>query len=268
MTTATNIEARALANILALTADFSLQAAYRETAAEARAGGRALTTALAHFAGPSVSREMMVADPAKTWHYHIDPAGSYQYDDPRRNAEARTIWRRIAQREAGLDRFRSDRIGARSPDIQAVMVQDAEAMLSWPIYRAAIAGVEPPQVYVNVSGGVAEATVTRGEVDVIEHDWDNLRDEGDYDWDDLQAMREKLSRVANSEYRARLLADIDEVIERSGLVDPELAIPHMAVPSEDGDGWDVIEVATEKVVDNYLTEDAAKDAAADLSKGG
>jgi hypothetical protein len=72
--------------------------------------------------------------------------------------------------------------------------------------------VGDPQVYVNVSGGIAEATVTRGEVDVIHVDWDNFRD-GDASLLDLEDARDEIERVADTEYRARLLDDITELIE-------------------------------------------------------
>lgn len=72
---------------------------------------------------------------------------------------------------------------------------------------------EKPQVYVNVSGGIAEATVTRGDVDVIQIDWDNVNDESDIDT--LREYRSELEQVADEEYRTRLLADMDEVIEKA-----------------------------------------------------
>lgn len=129
---ATNIEARALAVVLKATPND------RDLAAEARHGGRALTRQLAHFGGPAISREMMAADPSKAWHYHIDPSGSYGWDDPRREAEAKRGWQRIAR--YGVE--------GRDPDwgrplpylTDGVDVTRAEAMLDWPIYRAAIAG--------------------------------------------------------------------------------------------------------------------------------
>ena len=68
-----------------------------------------------------------------------------------------------------------------------------------------------PQVYVNVSGGIAETTVTYGRVDVIEIDWDNLNEEEDYDT--LLEAREEIEQVAQPAYRDRLLAAIDELIE-------------------------------------------------------
>ena len=69
---------------------------------------------------------------------------------------------------------------------------------------------ERPQVYVNVSGGIAEATVTRGDVEVIQVDWDNENDAPDSE--SLLDTRAELEKVADEKYRTRLLADIDELI--------------------------------------------------------
>ena len=202
----TNIEARALANILRAGYDTDTEL-NRLLAADARAGGRALTEAVAHFAGPAISRKMMADVPDKAWHYHIDPSGAYDWADPRREAEARRAWQRIADNLAsGSDNSTYLRFSH-----PTVSIPQAEKLLDWPIYREAL----KPQVYVNVSGGIAEATVTRGDAEVIEQDWDNLNDGGlgDYDREDLEAMREKLSGVADPGYRKRLLVDIDEKID-------------------------------------------------------
>lgn len=101
----------------------------------ASAGGRALTKRLASFAGPTVSKAIMEADPSKAWHYYIDPAGAYPFDDPRRGQEAREQWAGIAQHDASPD-------GYDAPAYAKIRltVGEAEAMLGWPIYRAAIAG--------------------------------------------------------------------------------------------------------------------------------
>lgn len=66
------------------------------------------------------------------------------------------------------------------------------------------------QVYVNVSGGIAEATVTRGDVEVLQVDWDDLNDSGDLE--QLEEYREYIEKVADEEYRTRLLIDIDTLI--------------------------------------------------------
>src|SRR5262245_50561543 len=68
-----------------------------------------------------------------------------------------------------------------------------------------------PQVYVNVSGGIAEVTVTRGDVEVIHIDWDNF-EEAEYIQDLIEA-REEIDKVAMPGYRKRLLADIDDLIQ-------------------------------------------------------
>lgn len=94
----------------------------------------------------------------------------------------------------------------------------------WRTVRAAAVQAEltalnvVPQVYVNYSSedGGLDVTVTRGEAEVIEMDWDGLNSDtaaDDYTVEDLAAIREKLSAVAAPAYRARLLADLDEVSE-------------------------------------------------------
>ena len=70
-----------------------------------------------------------------------------------------------------------------------------------------------PQVYVNVVGGIAEVTVTRGDVEVIHVDWDNFENGDDNDYDTLLETREELEKVAQPRYRQQLLKDIDELIE-------------------------------------------------------
>ena len=73
----------------------------------------------------------------------------------------------------------------------------------------------PPQVYINVSGGIAEATVMRGEAEIILVDWDNLNDAG-VDPDDLEYARQEITNLSEDrqrDYRARLLSDITELIE-------------------------------------------------------
>lgn len=67
-----------------------------------------------------------------------------------------------------------------------------------------------PQVYVNVSGGVAEATVTRGDAEVIVFDWDEVEEEREPEV--LERLRPRLEAVADERYRNRLLADLDDEI--------------------------------------------------------
>lgn len=71
-----------------------------------------------------------------------------------------------------------------------------------------------PQVYVNVSGGIAEVTVTRGDVEVVHIDWDNLDGNSDAELDVLEDAREEIEKVADIEYKMRLLDDIDELIHK------------------------------------------------------
>ena len=82
----TNIEARALAVVLKATSN------YPALAAEARAGGRQLTKQIAEKYlryGPEAFVDAMTNDPGRTWHFQLDPSGSYQHGDPRREPEAR-----------------------------------------------------------------------------------------------------------------------------------------------------------------------------------
>lgn len=173
----------------------------RLLAAEARAGGRILTGQIVRPPAKAESLAALADAPQEEvnafWAYSIDPA--YASSGPR------AAWRQEALSASGQglfpDTFHND------PSRTFRSIVQTEAMFDWPIYRAAM-----PQVYVNVSGGIAEATVTRGDAEVIVQDWDNLSGGGlvDYEREDLEAMREKLSRVAALGYRRSLLADIDE----------------------------------------------------------
>jgi hypothetical protein len=109
-------------------------------------------------------------------------------------------------------------------------------------YEAHVTG-PLPQVYVNLSDedGIAEVTVTRGEVEFIVQDWNALHDGGwrDYEHADLIAMRDKLAGVALPEYRDRLLADIQEFIDESaaerGINAPDAEFGHSDLPTDDQD---------------------------------
>lgn len=86
--------------------------------------------------------------------------------------------------------------------------------------------LETPQVYINEGedgGGYAEATVTRGQVDVIHVNWNEVNERAEVverelrlinppDPDDVEYLteaRKGLERVADPEYRGRLLEDFD-----------------------------------------------------------
>ncbi len=70
-------------------------------------------------------------------------------------------------------------------------------------------------VYINVSGGIAEATVMRGDVDVVLVDWDNYNEgiDDSLTYDRLLQDREDLATLPDSRYKEQLLADADELIE-------------------------------------------------------
>jgi len=127
----TNIEARALADILYEMTGTHVEQEYdRETAAEARAGGRQLTKTLAEKLAQygQVFVDRMAVDHAHTWHYQIDPAGSYIHGDERREPEAREAWARIARYHVDDESYARTRI----------YLDQAEEMIGWPIYRAGI----------------------------------------------------------------------------------------------------------------------------------
>jgi hypothetical protein len=264
----TNIEARALANILK--ERYNHDPADTQTlielehmrAAEARAGGRLITNYIAELDRGIQSGRYGEHLRGILW--RIDGTG-----EPSSEA-VRTLWKNVLSPSDSPDD--SGRVStARAAESIAngsesrtymehshpmVYLPHAEDMVGWPIYRAGVIAQlrdtidatgqstmrgltseqldqldalgdrlvqDRPQVYVNVSGGVAEATVTRGDVEVIEHDWDNLNDGNamDYDPEDLLAMREKLSAVADPKYRDRLVADMDEAIAINKQDDPD-----------------------------------------------
>jgi hypothetical protein len=70
-----------------------------------------------------------------------------------------------------------------------------------------------PQVYVNVKGGIAEATVTRGDVEIIQVDWDMFEDSEPEAEDILNVYRE-LKLVADASYRRDLLDGLKEEVSR------------------------------------------------------
>lgn len=114
-----------------------------DLAAEARAGGRLLTNRLARFAGPPVSREYMArgveaGNVDHVWSYYIDPSvRSSLYEGTAEQKQARRDrWASNARAAAGMGNFPDTQHG--DPQITAVILEDAEAMVSWPIYRAAI----------------------------------------------------------------------------------------------------------------------------------
>ena len=125
-----NTEARALAIALKLQHDDP------DRAAEARAGGRQLTKTLAEKLAQygQVFVDRMAVDHAHTWHYQIDPAGSYIHGDERREPEAREAWARIARSHADGSESRTY-MGFSHP---MVYVTRAEEMTGWPIYRAGV----------------------------------------------------------------------------------------------------------------------------------
>jgi len=92
--------------------------------------------------------------------------------------------------------------------LQAIQDLDADDEMT-EVIIAALEKMIGAQVYVNVSGGVAETTVTRGPVEVIHVDWDDVK-AGDLEF--AREVRERIEQVDDEEYRTRLLADIDREI--------------------------------------------------------
>lgn len=103
----------------------------RERAAEARHGGRLITSNIAHFAGPAISREMMAKDPADAWTFIDDRQGHGAI------ARGKGAWRIRAQRAAHIGSF-AEFSSPHNPEVKAVILKDAEAMVEWPIYAAGI----------------------------------------------------------------------------------------------------------------------------------
>lgn len=143
----------------------------REQATVARAGGRLLTSKLAervedfreHYVtlptgkglGEHVEGETPIWIAAlrgdlgqekvnDCWRNMIDPAYASSFKD---------AWTSAAEREAHVGTFSG--FGPEDPTVTAVMLREAEAMMSWPIYRAAIEG-EAYTDHLIASGTVAE----------------------------------------------------------------------------------------------------------------
>lgn len=74
---------------------------------------------------------------------------------------------------------------------------------------------ERPQVYVSVSGGIAYAEATRGEVDIVIVDWDSFEDNIPTD-DEVQWIRDGIQSLAEPFRTSQLLALKEETdkIER------------------------------------------------------
>lgn len=64
---------------------------------------------------------------------------------------------------------------------------------------------ERPQVYVSVSGGIANAEATRGEVDIVIVDWDSFEDNIPTD-DEVQWIRDGIGSLAEPFRTSQLLA--------------------------------------------------------------
>jgi hypothetical protein len=104
-----------------------------QRAAEARAGGRALTRNIVNFrqrAGGAFEAEALRTGDRKTvnaiWQTSIDPYGGH----------GRGGWRRIARSASGQGSYPDTVYG--NPERTLVSLAQAEAMFSWPIYRAAL----------------------------------------------------------------------------------------------------------------------------------
>ena len=155
----------------AIEADLVIAEKEREQAAVARAGGRLLTSKLAERVEDFRTGYQTVGEGERTgqhipgddsvwiaalrgdrgqdevnhcWAYMIDPAYSTSFKD---------AWTRIAERAAHVGTLSG--FGPEDPTVTAVMLRDAEAMMSWPIYRAAIEG-EAYTDHLIASGTVAE----------------------------------------------------------------------------------------------------------------
>lgn len=63
---------------------------------------------------------------------------------------------------------------------------------------------ERPQVYVSVSGGIAETEATRGDVDIVTVDWDvfNVDLPDEWETDDMREQLERLAEPARGEQLA------------------------------------------------------------------
>lgn len=79
-----------------------------------------------------------------------------------------------------------------------------------------------PQVYVYLTdGGILEYEVTKGEVDVIDIDWD---ENAEYEEEDLLGMRAKLERLPEGALRTAELLGIDHLIEEAKEREAERAV--------------------------------------------
>lgn len=158
----------------------------RDLAAEARAGGRALTSSLAHFAGPAISREMMALTGAWSdstidgiWAYYIDP--SIATHDGDREAR-RNAWRSIARSESGQG---ASPTNDNDPGRIVLRLAEAEKLMESPIYREAFAewdaaATKQEQAVIMLAeangGDPLAATTLAGSAPtrVIEVDWDEV----------------------------------------------------------------------------------------------
>lgn len=64
---------------------------------------------------------------------------------------------------------------------------------------------ENPQVYVSVSGGIANAEATRGEVDIVIVDWDSFEDNIPTE-DEVEWIRDGLESLAEPHRTSQLIA--------------------------------------------------------------
>lgn len=113
-------------------------------------------------------------------------------------------------RPARVDHWTNQR-----PDHKPAMLP--EGAFDWAIYREAL--TPRPQVYAQNSSenGGLDVVVTRGEVDLIQIDWDNYDENANgldnYELVDLQTTRADLERIADPRLREQLLKSMDEVIQ-------------------------------------------------------
>jgi len=70
-----------------------------------------------------------------------------------------------------------------------------------------------PTVFIEVSGGVAYATATRG-VRVETVDWDNLEYESDYTISDLYALKTRIATLPRTRARHNALRNLTRLIAK------------------------------------------------------
>lgn len=70
-----------------------------------------------------------------------------------------------------------------------------------------------PQVYINVSGGIAEGYVTRGKAEIIQVDWD-IFDDNVPTADEVLSIYRDLKTIADVTYRKALLINLKEAVNR------------------------------------------------------